>query len=670
MKKSIKSVSVILAVITALCALCACTPKEEQIQQQTKPMYTTLNMDGVGEKIGTVVANNQSEYSIVVSQTASQTVLLAARELQYYLEKCTGVLLPVVTDDTVTFSEDITVFSIGKTSVLEALCSVAQSGFATIDYTKLNVNGFVAKTYNKIVVINGADDSGTLFGAYDWLEKFCGVRFLAGNSFVHTPQTDTVDLYKLDVFSAPAFAYREYYGPSGNNASLYDRTTQNATYTDVLPWCEVEGYNAIHNTLLHVPTNIYYTGELKQQNYHMYTRASETAVPDTPKEICWTDGINEDGTLDESLEVSAVKAVINAIKNFAMQDKDAVFFMIGQEDQGTTCKCDMCKAMEEKYTRGGIAIRFCNVVAREIKKWADEELGGRDIRIVTFAYMYSDTPPVNQNADGKFIPIDETVRCDDNVYIRLAPIDSASIFPINDLRQNPRYHNWTEKWAAVCNHFLVWAYTANFSNSYGYWPVMQSFTKDLQTYRDMGVELMMYQDQHQMPNCWQLFMRRYVASKLMWDPDLDMLAIRDEWLQLFFGEAAYPFVKMLIDDVEEFYAEKMEQGISIYDTNIFSYQVWSAPQLKKHLSWLNSAIDAINKQNIDTEIAQQYITHVEMVKTSPLCMLLTNYDAYYLNDKAGKTEIAKEFFRINDTLGIKNSGMDGILSQIRIELGV
>lgn len=669
MKNNVKIVIYLLILVFSATCMFSCKSGKEESDSgdNTTSNYTTINMEGVGETDGTVVANGTSDYKIVVSSESTVLESLAANELQKYLTQSVGVVLPIVNDEQIEVGTFDEVFSIGNNGVYEYLSKLEDSGLKNIDYSNFNRCGFIMKTYGKTIIINGANDTGTLYGVYDYLEKLCGIRFLE-EDYAYVPSLSDLAFRNLNVTEIPAFPYREYYAVGNGLSSQQNRIS--GTLGDHVKWCDVEGYNAIHNTLIHVPVNVYYTADKKEQNAHLYTRQSEDDVPENPVEICWTDGINEDGSIDETMALSSVKIVIEAIKKFALQDTDAEFFMIGQEDQGTTCQCDQCKKMDKKYGRGGISMRFANAVAREIKKWSDEYLNGRTINIVIFAYWYSDYAPVKDGDKGDFLPIDQTVMADDNVFIRLAPIDSTMFYPITDSRQNARYHNWAEKWSVVANHFFIWAYTANFSNTYGYWCVIQSFKKDLQTYRDMGVECIMYQDQHMMPGSWQVKMRRYVASKMFWNPNLDALALRDEWIRLYFGDEAYPYLDKLMTDVDEYFATQMNSGISVFDTDIFSYKYWSAPQLRKHLSWLNEAKQEVNESEADSEQKNIYIEHIDMVRLTPLCMILLNYDIYYMNDTAGKIVLAREFFRINDSLGVKNSGIDGSLSQIRTQLGI
>ena len=53
--------------------------------------------------------------------------------------------------------------------------------YAKIDNSNLNSDGYVLKKIRQTVFIVGECDRATLYGAYDWLERTLGVKFLSGS---------------------------------------------------------------------------------------------------------------------------------------------------------------------------------------------------------------------------------------------------------------------------------------------------------------------------------------------------------------------------------------------------------------------------------------------------------------------------------------------------------
>ena len=672
MKKTHKLLSLMLACLLSFSTLAACDGNngESSSGQSGAPSSPDA---GIGEVKGNLIEDGQTDYVIVTSSTPSVPETTSANELKSRLKNITGVELPIVADNMVSYTKQSKIISIGETKVLQDLRETDGSGLDDINYDALNENGFVIKTHGNSIFMDGADDRGTYYSVLDYLEKICGMKFLAAD-YCYTPSMDVVPFYELDIQEAPAFASRNYWS-GGGAAYHYSRLDSEAAYGGGMEWCDVDGYNSIHNSMLHVPTSKYYTSDLKAQNAHLYARRYDSEIPESPREVCWTDGIKEDGTMDESMEISTIKIALESLKQFVLRDSNADFFMFGQEDHSGCCQCSNCQKMADKYTRGGISIRFCNVLATEIQKWADAELGGRKINVVTFAYMYSDTPPAKQNERGEFVPIDKTVHAVDNLFIRLAPIDSTPYYPITDTkeddRQYKRYDNWTNKWAAVADHFMVWRYDTNFSNAYVYFPTIHSLAQDLRTYYEMGVYNMTCQDMHIANNNWQAIMAGYIAGKLMWNPYQNAYKLRDEFVYYYFG-AASETINNYLYGLDEFFhglADRLAYGI--YETEMYSAQIWTASNLKKQIATLDKAIAEIEASDDSEELKKIFIDHVRLMKTSPLSILLLNYDIYYIGDTAGKKEVAKEFFALVDYFDIKNmQEAESTYEQLRAQLGV
>lgn len=669
-----KKVNKILSVAFALCLGISCFAGCKDSNNNEK---ANSFGDGIGASIGILVDERTSDYSIVVSEIATITETTAARELQAYLYDITGAMLPIASDVSIQYDDSSKIISVGETKILDGLRKMKGSGFDTIDYNALNGCGFIIKTHGNSIFMDGADDRGTLYSVYDYLEKICGVKYLAAD-YEYIPQISTIDFYELDIIERPAFRYRSYMTGTSNaktDAKQRFETASpdfgSATEMSTL-WLKIKGYDQNHNVMAYVPTSEYYTQDKKQANAHMYARGSEVEIPDQPKEICWTDGITEDGKIDESMEISAVKVALESMKKFALQDTDAKYFMFGQEDNVPICQCNDCVAASEKYTRCGMAVRFGNILATEIQNWANAELNGREINVVIFAYQYSGYAPVSKNEDGKYEVIDLTCKAVENLYIRVATDAAYLYYPINDKNQPARYEDYTEKWGAVGSNFMVWAYGTNWENRLTYFPTIQAYSRDFQDYEAMGVEYMMIQDTHNATNHWQGKLKLYVASKMMWNPKLNPMEIRNEFVHYYFGPAEEE-INTFLTELDEFFItipEFVDVTFTLYEEKLDSYEVWDSAQLWKYVAQLDKAIKTIESSEISQSLKAIYIDHVKLLKTTPLCLLLINYDTYYLNDRDGKLEVAKEFFALWDYFEMRHFGIDETLNAIRMELGI
>ena len=129
-----------------------------------------------------------AEYSIVVPTTALPSQRYAAEELHDFIEKTTGVKLPIVTDAATTPAKAVAIVN-----------SDSDGG----DAFRLKVEGC------RLYITGGK--RGVLYGVYEVLERFAGCRWYASwHSIV--PRRDRIEIpANLDEAHAPAFAMREPY---------------------------------------------------------------------------------------------------------------------------------------------------------------------------------------------------------------------------------------------------------------------------------------------------------------------------------------------------------------------------------------------------------------------------------------------------------------------------
>ena len=149
---------------------------------------------------------------IVIDARASKVTRFAAKELQSILSQVLGAKLPVKHE--LPAAGDAIVLGVNK-----------WSKSAGIDGEKLPRDGFVIKTAGSNLFIAGRDgdadvekllprggawsfhfERATLFGVYDFLERFAGVRFyFPGELGTVIPRMRFISLPQLDIFERPDY---------------------------------------------------------------------------------------------------------------------------------------------------------------------------------------------------------------------------------------------------------------------------------------------------------------------------------------------------------------------------------------------------------------------------------------------------------------------------------
>ena len=156
---------------------------------------------------------------IVLARDAAPVTRFAAKEMKTFLGKSLGCDVPVVEAPTR-----------GKTSVVLGVNEWSRE--AGLAPERLPRDGFTIKTYGGRVFVAGVDDPkkdlepllplgrkanikferGTLFAAYEFLERFAGVRFyFPGELGTVVPRKRSIKVPDTDFSSSPWFTVRHYY---------------------------------------------------------------------------------------------------------------------------------------------------------------------------------------------------------------------------------------------------------------------------------------------------------------------------------------------------------------------------------------------------------------------------------------------------------------------------
>ncbi|MCF6176462.1 MAG: DUF4838 domain-containing protein [Victivallaceae bacterium] len=165
-----------------------------------------------------LVKNGKSNTEIVLPDKSNKVAVFAADELQKILSESFGSKVAIVSRPTP-----------GKLAII--LGNNKLSSTAGINVAKLPRDGFIIKTVGKNIYIAGIDDGkknldrvlktgiwaqyyqrGTLFGVYDFLERFVGVRFFfPGKIGTVVPKHKTLLLpARINIIERPDFIHRKY----------------------------------------------------------------------------------------------------------------------------------------------------------------------------------------------------------------------------------------------------------------------------------------------------------------------------------------------------------------------------------------------------------------------------------------------------------------------------
>lgn len=639
-----KIICLMLSLLIVL--FCGCTKTQTQTIDPTySDFYKGINVEVINDYLA---KEGQSSYKIVIPKNAIPVEQQGATELQNYVQQVSGALLPII-QDTETVEGEVKYFSIGNTTLFQ------NSGIYYEGYG-ITADGFLLKNIGKTVYVMSEDNRGILYGVYEFLEKIMDIRFFAPDE-TYIPTLKEIPVYDMEIASSPYFAERSYMNglefgrimtdefvahsrginywismdeKFGGNSAIYSRPRTNG--------------NVDHNFIAYVDPKVY-----EESHPEFYWNDSNSYGPCKMLDI--VNGITADGELDETMEISVLKIMIAELKKDILAHPDAKYFLVEQEDGPNAINKERYPDLIEKYGASGVLVRSMNVVCREIQEWADEELNGRKINIVTFAYQQTKEPPVKTNDKGEYEALDASVIPVENLVIRLALFPNSYYSYFDEENQNSGALDFYLGWSAICENFMFWAYDIDFHDYLNYFPSWQSMRDNVEGWRDAGVKCLMIQSPHNTTTNWQTNLRHYVYSKLFWDCNQDVSFLMKEYINGYYGVIGGEYVQKFIAIMDSHYAIVMADEANKDLSFVSNTSLGSAPYvnvgvLTSAMNILQEGIQKVATSALSDAQKSKYLTRLYGVLSTPAWMILNNYDTFYPGDAEGKNEHAKMFFEV------------------------
>jgi len=465
-----------------------------------------------------LIEDGESGYVIVRGAQASPSEITAAEKLQEYLERISGCKLPIRTDE-----------AFGWPSILQPTeIIVGKTSRTAADYDDLGDDGFVIKTVGESIVIAGGK-RGTLYGVFDFLEKFCGCRWFSPE-IVIVPEAQTVAVpAEIDIKEIPAFEYR-------SPVILY------AYWADT-DYCLANRLNSQSAGGVADEKN---GGVLNYMGAGSWVHDFEENFGEHPE---WFSLDNKGGRVsgDYGTPCMSNEEVIQFFIAYALANAELDCINVMLRDTSVCCQCENCKAIyEEEGTIGRIGESGATIV-RLLNRMSDAlDAAGSQAKLATLAYAATSEPPLKTKLSGR-------------VIIMFAPIGSCYAHPFEscDYKGTVAQRKQLEDWVKVCGNFVQHEYTCNYDHlnlPYPIWGVLQ---KNVQYYH--GNNFIGWY------NCGDgaggdssfFTMSSWLYAKLLWDPYQDMDALYADFLSGYYGEG-WQYVREFIRAcAEEFTGQKV-----------------------------------------------------------------------------------------------------------------
>ena len=461
-----------------------------------------------------------SDYSIVIAKNASEYETFGAQELQTLFKEATGATLPIVTDDSVTYSQNAKVISIGDNAFQKA------SGI-TVDFSVFKNAGNRVVSKGSSVILLGGSDRGSLYAVYDFLSTLVDYEYY--EEFAYTIKRNaTLELPVLDEKNIPAFdeaLFSDYSHYISTGKHYYNAWRQRFHYS------ETASALAGHTAAQLIPLDTYY-----EKHPEWFSSAGDDW------QLCYT---NEEMMLE----------YIERCKYYIETHPLANEITLTENDINSWCTCASCTQVLRSYDlydgdgkllmaapNSLTGVIFKSRVADALDKWLAEEYPERHYTYVTYAYFQQRTPPVYRDPKtGEFIVLtngkadDPLKSVNPNLRFQVAAIEATRNLSWED---NTSQGEELKRWAKVSPNAIVYEYPQDAANVLLPFDGLHVHADNIRYAYSLGHQAYKYQGNHNTQSGGFYDLRKYVTSKLCWDPTLDVDTLVNNYLKVTCGPAA------------------------------------------------------------------------------------------------------------------------------------
>lgn len=565
-----------------------------------------------------------SSVHIVLPPRSSQTAAFAAKEIAAILGEVLSAKIEIVPAP----KAQGTAISVGDNQYSRKL---------GIDVAKLDRDGFIIRSKGNLIAIAGRDGSGdparagsyyfehaTLYGAYDFLERFAGVRFyFPGRIGTVIPKAKSIRLGRIDLSDRPDHFQRRTLELPGK---WYDGKTEKQRL--------IQEYRRRIQTF-YVPC----CHSLEQSGY--YRRFAKThpeyfAVDPQGKIYpanhwsvgsgCYLNpGFREQIFLDGCSylkgESPAVRGMLggsdrNPLPGFRWSTVvgQPGFFSVMPGDHHRRCCCAKCKAFLDKYGESEYVWDLVASTAERLR-----EAGFKDARVTGMAYARYNTPPKRELPSN----LEVMVACTGPWVENLPQLRDANDARVRawtrKLGRKVWLWNYPSKNSALCElaHYGIPQMAPHAVGNY--YKRMAPYT--FGAFYEGETELWLFN-----------YLNVYMFYRIAWDNNSDVNALIAEHHKVMFGAAA-PEMTRFYEGLEECWIKGMCGKVQETELGPFvvppaNFEVWEKIYSPAKLKAWNALFDAAEKKVSGITLERVQFIRAKFLKE------LENSSARYFREKS------------------------------------
>jgi hypothetical protein len=512
-------------------------------------------------KMITLAENGKACAEIVVGTKPCPVIIFAAQELKMFLDQATGADFKIVNQK----NGEISAIFLGD-------CEASKT--MGIDLANLPRDAFVIKSSGKDIVIAGRDDQtkdpikgtylwgmlyerGTLFGVYDFLERFAGARFFfPGKYGTVVAKTKTLTVPQMNIYEQPDCLIRRISLFSDREAKLFWYEEQSPKdVTETLTIMSLR--NRIQTQYVPNSHGLSRRGFIKRWGKthpeYFALRADGTRSTDSSETHCGHLCFSNEALRNEIFEdaKSYLTGQDAKVRGVYMGKSDKFgwdisahfpgYFDLGPQDalgEGNWCHCDKCWPYWKNSRQSDLIWGMVADIANRLKK---ENIPGF---VTCSAY-----------ADYGAIP---NLKLPDNIYVSLCPTGPWAL----GTKMGQADHQLIVEWSSKLNRHLE---LRNYMNEYGggipkgvppvsSHLIAEYYKKTVPFINGAYVQAnISYALHNQFPN-------GYFIYKYLWNSKLDINELQADSMSKLFGPAAKPMGKFF-ERLEEIWTKSFAGNI-------------------------------------------------------------------------------------------------------------
>lgn len=456
--------------------------------------------------------SNLSSWTIVTPGDAIPSEQYAASELQSLLEQTIGVKVPMAA------APPHPAFNL-----FVGFSPAVSENFPGYKIDDLGEEGLRIIVRPENIVIAGGRPRGTLYGVYEFAERYLGVRFLT-QDHTYIPKKSRWKIPCEEWSYVPSFTFRWIYYKENFDFPAFAAKLRINTTTNDEKLGGVTRQNLISHSFGHLmPVEKY--GKDHPEYFALVDGERKLEMGGGGPELCVTN--------PDVIEIVAQNVIKDLDQYPTLQN-----YSVSQNDNDAYCRCEKCEAINQREgTPMGSNLAFVNAVAERVEKKYP------NVKIGTLAYWYTRKAP-------------KTIKPRTNVQIQLCSIECSTLQPLDDPQcvKNQSFVQDMKDWSAICKDIWIWNYNTNFRYYDLPFPNLRVIGPNIRYFLRNNVKGVFMQANGNGSSGEMCELRNYVLSRCLWNPSLDSWKLAQEFCELHYGKAGktlFRYLDFLHDNAEK-----------------------------------------------------------------------------------------------------------------------